>query len=342
MTASSSTRTTDSPHRLAHEELRSLCEAAVRGAGGSADMASALARATVDAEARGQTAVGAAHLPDYLDALRSGRLDGAAEPRVTGSRAAALTVDAANGTAQQAFESVIDDLVGRARDAGVAVLSIHRSFTAGELGYYARRLAAQGLIALTGSNSPALVSVHGAREAVTGTNPMAFALPHPDGPRMFDQAASATAWVNVRAAADRGEAIPDGWALDPQGEPTTDAAAGMLGALLPFGGAKAANIALMIELLAVLSGGEFSLDAAPFDAGEDPPSVGLFAVAIDPTAFDPGYADRAEEHLQRLTAEHGVDFGRRKTPPSHIDLSRDVYEALARSIPADTAQEGAS
>src|SRR5699024_8799644 len=221
MMAASSTRTTDSPHRLAHEELRSLCEAAVRGDGGSADMPSALARATVDAEARGKTAVGAAHLPDYLDALRSGRLDGAAEPRVTGSRAAALTVDAANGTAQQAFESVIDDLVGRARDAGVAVLSIHRSFTAGELGYYARRLAALGLVAMTRANSPARVSVHGAREAVAGTNPMAFALPHPDGPRMFDQAASATAWVNVRAAADRGEAIPDGWALDPQGEPTT-------------------------------------------------------------------------------------------------------------------------
>lgn len=342
MTSPVTASATEPFHRLTLEELETLCQAAVRSAGGSAATARALARATVAAEVRRNSAVGAAHLLDYLDALRHGRLAGDAEPRITAARAATLTVDAANGTAQQAFDTVAEDLVRRARDCGVAVLSIHRSFPAGELGYYAHRLAEEGLAALTGSNSPALVSVFGAREAVTGTNPMAFALPHPDGPRMFDQAASATAWVNIRTAAERGEPIPDGWALDPQGEPTTDAAAGMMGALLPFGGAKSANIALMVELLAAMSGGAFSLDAAPFDEGDEPPSVGLFAVAIDPTAFDPDYPARAEKHLQRLTAEHGVDFGRRKTPPTHIDLPLGVYDALARPTSADTAQEGTS
>ena len=145
------------------------------------------------------------------------RLDGGASPRVVTARAWMLVVDAAGGTAQAAFDSVCDDLVSRARGSGVAMLNIDRSFTAGEIGHCTTRLADQGLVALVGSNSPALVAALGAREAVTGTNPLSFALPHPDGPRMFDQAASATAWVNIRDAADRGEFIPTGWRSLPTG-----------------------------------------------------------------------------------------------------------------------------
>jgi (2R)-3-sulfolactate dehydrogenase (NADP+) len=316
---------------LALADLEQLCRDAVRAAGGSAQTAVSLASATVAAERRGRSEVGAAHLLDYLDAMAHGRLDGSASPRVVTARAGMLVVDAAGGTAQAAFDSVRDDLVSRARENGIAMLSIHRSFTAGEIGHYTTRLAEQGLVALMGSNSPALVAALGAREAVTGTNPLSFALPHPDGPRMFDQAASATAWVNIRDAADRGESIPAGWALTPDGEETTDAQAGMNGALLPFGGAKAGNIAFMVEMLAVLSGGAFSLDAPPFDAGEEQPGVGLFAIAIDPDAFDPAYAERVESHLRGIAREHGADFGRRKTPRTHVDLPVAVHDALTES-----------
>lgn len=321
-----------SSRRLTPEALEELCARAVRAAGGSEAASVSLARATIAAEQRGRTEVGAAHLLDYLDALCEGRLDGSAEPRVVSARAGTLTVDAAHGTAQAAFDLVCDDLVRRARDCGVAVLSIHRSFPAGEIGYYTTRIAEHGLVALAGSNSPALMSALGARDAVTGTNPMSFALPHLDGPRMFDQAASATAWVNIRDAAEAGERIPEDWALDAQGEPTTDPAVGMAGALLPFGGAKAGNIAFMVEMLAAMSGGAFSLDAPPFDSGHESPSVGLFAIAIDPTAFDPDYPSRAEAHLRDLTAQHGVDFGRRKAPRPEIDVPARVYEALTRSL----------
>src|SRR5699024_5037478 len=230
-----------------------------------------------------------------------------------------------------AFDSVLEDLADRTRKNGIAMLSVHRCFTAGELGHYSTQLAERGLLALVGSNSPALMAALGAREAVTGTNPMSFALPHPQGPRMFDQAASATAWVNIRRAADRGEAIPAGWALAPDGEPTTDAQAGMAGALRPFGGAKAGNIAFMVELLAALSGGAFSRDAPPFDTGGESPAVGLFAIAIDPTAFDPDHSRRTEEHLRTIAEEHGADFGRRKTAPTHIDLPASIHAALART-----------
>ncbi|RIJ71399.1 Ldh family oxidoreductase [Nakamurella silvestris] len=312
-----------SPHALA-----ALCESAVLRAGGSSDTAAALASATVAAEQRGRPEVGAGHLLDHLDALRNGRLNGTAHPRVLSRRACVVTVDADRGAAQLAFDRAFDTLVDSARTNGVAVLSVHNSFTAGELGHYTSRVAETGLISMACANSPALMAVYGAHEAITGTNPISFALPHPRGPRMFDQATSATAWVRVRDAAARGESIPEGWALDPDGNPTTDARTALTGALLPFGGVKGANIAMMVEMLAALAGGSFSLDAAPFDSGSRSPGLGLFVAAIDPTAFDVSYPERAEGHLARLASGYGADFGRRKTPIAEIGLSDETYQAL--------------
>lgn len=323
--------------RLTLVELTDLCREAVRAAGGSAEVAESLAAAVASAERRGKSAIGVAHLPDYLDGLRSGRIAPDARPRVTVSRRAVVAVDADGGTAQLAFDTAEDALVTAARDCGVAVLSVRDAFTAGELGDYATRLADHGLVAVTGANSPALMAVHGASQEVTGTNPIAFALPHPDGPRMFDQATSETAWVKIRDAADDGSSIPEGWALDPDGEPTTDARAALAGALLPFGGVKGGNIALMVEMLAAMSGGSFSLDAAPFDSGATSPSLGMFAIAIDPSAFTEDYPQRAEEHLHRLHEEHGVDFGRRKAEVTEVELPVALLDELAGAGSTDSA-----
>src|SRR5699024_2165814 len=116
--------------------------------------------------------------------------------------------------------------------------------------------------------------------------------------------------------------------------------AGLAGALLPFGGVEAGNIAFMVELLAAMSGGSFCLEAPPFDSGDEPPQVGLFAIAIDPTAFDSGFVHRAEAHLQRVAAEHGADFGRRKEPRAQIAVPAHVIDTLTRTTAADRPEEG--
>lgn len=314
--------------RFTPDQLRSLCEAAIGGCGGSPELARTLAAATVEAEVRGKCDVGAAHLLDFLDALSAGRLNGRAEPIVHQPRTAAITVDADDGTAHLAFARAQPQLVQAARDCGIGVASVTNSYPAGELAHYAIALAREGLIALVAANSPALMSLFGSSAPIAGTNPIAFAVPHPSGPRVFDQASSATAWVRVRDAARRGEPIPQGWALGPDGVPTTDARAALQGALLPFGGAKGANIAAMIEVLAAMSGGAFSLDAPPFDAGERPPRLGMCVIAIDPTAFSPDYEQRAEAHFSRLAAEHGADVGRRRPPRTTIDLPEDLHDRL--------------
>lgn len=319
---------TASDRLLERGELVDLCEKAVRGAGGSSETARALADAVVSAELRGKPSVGVSHLLDFVHAIPAGRLNGDPRPSVDRRRSAVVVADADRGAAHVAFARALPAAVEGARAAGVAVLSIRNCFPAGELSYYATAAARAGFVALAATSSPALLAAYGSRAPITGTNPLAFALPHPDGPRAFDQAASATAWVSVREAAERGDAIPDGWALGPDGEPTEDASAALAGALLPSGGVKGANIAVMVEMLAALSGGAFSVDAAPFDRGGTSPAVGLFLLLLDPTAFDPGFVDRAEAHHRRLATEHGADFGRRRTERTAVRLPAAVLDEL--------------
>jgi len=110
----------------------------------------------------------------------------------------------------------------------------------------------------------------------------------------------AGAYVTVRAAAARGQSLPPGTAIDADGDPTTDPVAALAGSLLPFGGYKGANIALLVELLSGLAGGEWGLDAPPFQSGGSSPSVGMTVIALDPSAFDEDYLQRSGDYLRRL------------------------------------------
>ena len=121
---------------------------------------------------------------------------------------------------------------------------------------------------------------------------------------VIDQASSATAFVNIRRAAAAGESIPAGWALGPDGEPTQDADAALQGTLLPFGSHRGGNIALLVEILATLSGASFSLDAAPFDSGTASPGIGVFLLGIDPARFD-GSIQRLSQLFERLHDDTG-------------------------------------
>lgn len=170
------------------------------------------------------------------------------------------------------------------------------------------RLAEQGLVAIAATNGPALLAGSGTTKPVFCTNPLAFAAPRAGSPPLLiDQASSATAFVNVRTAAEKGENLPDGWALGPDGLPTTDPVAAMHGALLAFGGTKGANVALMVEVLAAgLTGANWSLDAASISAGNESPGSGLFVVALTSAVFGGGFGERLEVQLRRLHEEYGL------------------------------------
>lgn len=293
---------------LDRSQLRAVCERACRGAGATPPQAELLAEATVEAELRGRRPVGVSHLLDYLGGFHDGRITTDVAPSVEQPTPVVVRVDCHGGLAQHGFDVAAEALVGAADTYGLAVLAVESCFTVGELDHYTRRLNAAGLIGLTCANSPALMSVAGARSPVLGTNPLSFGVPLPDGRRLtVDQASSATAWVSVRDAANRGAQIPLGWAVGPDGSPTTSADEGLAGALLPFGGYKGGNIALMVEVLATLAGGRFSSAAPPFNEGAHSPSVGMLVLALSPEVVGEGYPERLQAQLTAWHDDHGAD-----------------------------------
>src|SRR5271168_3077284 len=312
-----------------------LAERACGAAGASDDAARSLARATVSANAHGKGSSGFSHLIDYLTALRAGRIVGNAEPLVTSPAPAAIHCDARGGIAQLGFDRAFDDLRRRAESFGLALFSQHGSYTTGELGYYPRRLAEAGLVALAATSGPALMTVAGAKTPVYCTNPIAFAAPLDQGaPLLIDQASSATAFVELRRLAERGEALPPGWAVDAAGLPTTDPSAAMRGALLAFGGARGANIALMVEVLAAgLAGANWALDAPSFTSGDRSPGAGLTVIAIAPTLLAPDFPVRVMLHLDRL-AELGVHIPGRRHPVAEIELPDALMSEIERAAAA--------
>lgn len=321
-----------------HDALLALTLDACRAAGAHEDMAQSLAHASLSASRVGRHEVGLAHLVDHLESLRAGRIRGEARPLIDSPAPALIRVDAQGGIAQFGFDLAFDDLTRRAQEYGIALLAQRGCYPSGELGYYARRLAEAGLIALAAGNAHALMAVRAGFGKAFSTNPMAFAapLPAPRPPLLIDQASSATAFVNLSRAAAEGKPIPEGWALDSSGQPTTDPQAALLGALLPFGGYKGANLALMVEVLvAGLTGARWSMDTGDFQHGPTPPGSGMMVIAIAPRLCDPDFSARLAAQLDRLVLQ-GVHIPGSNAPagPAAADdpvaVAPEVLAALRR------------
>jgi (2R)-3-sulfolactate dehydrogenase (NADP+) len=318
--------------RFTLQAASDLAARAIRAAGASDEAALSLARATVSANAHGKGSSGFSHLMDYLSALRAGRIVGDAEPVVTSPAPAVIHCDAKGGIAQTGFDLAFDSLSERARTFGLALFAQNGSYTTGELGYYPRRLADSGLVAFAATSGPALMTVAGAKTPVYCTNPIAFAAPLDEGPPLLiDQASSATAFVQLRHYAERGETLPPGWAVDGDGEPTTDPQAALRGALLAFGGARGANIALMVEVMAAgLTGANWALDAPSFISGDRSPGAGLLVIAITPALLAPDLPQRLRLQLDRLT-ELGVHIPGRRATATEIELPDALVAEIERA-----------
>lgn len=272
-----------------------LAARALERANTSSANARHVARALVRAEADGLKGHGLSRVPSYAAQARVGKVDGHAEPSATQPRPAVLAVDAAHGFAYPAITVAMEQLPAMARSSGLAAASVRRSHHCGAAGLFVEHLAARGFLALLFANTPAAIAPWGGRTALFGTNPIAFACPLPGRePIVVDLSLSKVARGTIVAAKRRGEAIPEGWAVDASGDPTTDPDAALAGTMLPLGDAKGTALALMVELLAAgLTGATFAADASSFlDDEGGPPGTGQLILAFDPGAFGSGAADR--------------------------------------------------
>ena len=297
--------------RLPLDEARSLAAAALERAGAHPRMAAATAAALVAAEAEGQSGHGLSRIAQYAAFLRNGRADGSAEPAIVAQRGGAVLVDARHGLAYPALTLAMEEVAARAASHGIAFAGITNSHHSGAMGLPVAALARRGLVALAFTNSPAAMPVPGGRRALMGTNPVAAAFPRRGAdPLVIDMALSEVARGKIMVAAKEGRPIPEGWALDAEGKPTTDARAALSGAMLAMGGTKGALLALVVELLCVaLTGAAFGFEADSFFEEEgNRPRLGQAILAVDPGALagQGVYLDRIEALLAAMQADPDV------------------------------------
>jgi (2R)-3-sulfolactate dehydrogenase (NADP+) len=275
----------------------------------SADNAKSVARALVAAEADGLSGHGLSRVLTYAAQAKVKKVDGMAAPSVTWPRPGLIAIDANFGFAFPALELAEARLREAAPKQGVAAAAIRHSSHAGAASHPVERLAGSGLVALMFVNTPGAMAPWGGSKAVFGTNPMAFACPLPGrAPLVIDLSLSKVARGNVMAAKQRDEKIPEGWALDEAGKPTTDPDAALRGTMVPMGNAKGTALALMVELLAAgLTGSNFAAEASSyFDAEGTPSGTGQLVITFDPAAFDGHALPRFATLAESIEAQPGA------------------------------------
>ncbi len=293
---------------LSVAEIRRLAASALRRHGASDMQAEALAAGIAAAERDGIKSHGLMYLPVYCEHLTCGKVLGGAEPKLEQTAPSALVADARSGFAHAAIDRGLPALIALARENGVASLAIRNSYNCGVLGYHTERIAEAGLVGLGFTNAPASIAPWGARKPTLGTNPWSLAVPGGAGGARFviDQSASVVAKSEVMKRARAGEPIPEGWAFDAEGRPTTDPSAALKGTMAPAGGYKGVGAALLVEVFAAcLSGATPGVAASPFSGtAGGPPRTGQFFLALAPEASSGGaFADRLEIVAAALGAE---------------------------------------
>ena len=327
-------------------EMEGLARRALCKAGASAENAAPLAQAIAAAEAEGVASHGLAYLPTYCAHLQCGKVDGKAVPVVERTRAGAVCVDAKFGFAHPAVAAGSEMLFVAAKECGTAGLAIRNSYNCGVLGFHTGNIAARNFLALGFTNAPASIAPSGGKRAVLGTNPFSLAVPDGDGGAaiLIDQSASVVAKSEVMKRAREGLELPSGWALDCDGNPTTDAAAALRGGTMaPSGGYKGAGIALLTEVLAAaMTGANLGVQASPFSGTEGgPPGTGQFFLALDPDAFGGGLRGKVGELLGAFAEEGARVPGagraamRERSAKEGVEVAAGVL-AKARELAGET------
>lgn len=297
----------------------------------------ALVRTVVTAERDGSHSHGLFRVPGYVASLRSGKVNGAAQPVVQNKTAAIVTVHGNNGFAPLAIERGIPVLAQAAQQLGIAVMGITHSHHFAALWPEVEALAERGLIGMACVSYKPVVAPAGGSKPLFGTNPMSFAWPRPGrSPMVFDMATSAMALGEIQIAARDGKSVPPGTGLNAAGEATTDPNEIVKGVILPFGGYKGSAIAMMVELLAAGATGErFSFEAAEADKPDGgPPQGGEFVLAISPELLaGPGWEEHCEQFFDRFDQIEGARLpGARRHNNRLSDQPREINAALVEKI----------
>ncbi len=324
--------------RFTIEDLSELALRALQASDVSEDNARTVAEALVAAEADGLASHGISRIPFYAEQAKSGKVDGHAVPSVDLPAKAAVLVDARNGFAFPAMRAGLAKAVEITREVGVTATVVKHSHHAGALSHPVEGAAEAGLVALAFSNTPSGIAPWGGSKGTFGTNPIAFACPRRSlPPLVVDLSLSKVARGKIMLASKEGKPVPKGWALDKEGNPTTDPKAALEGTMLPIGDAKGAALALMVEILAAgLARANFAFQASSFfDAEGPPPGIGQSFILINPFVFaGEGFADHVELLLTEIVSQGGA-----RLPGARRIALRERARDSGVEIPGDLASD---
>lgn len=334
--------------RISAEKLHSFCMEALRTAGVSEAHALITSDVLVTTDTWGVFTHGTKLLQGYIKRILAGGLRTDTEPRVVAGGPAWSIVDGGSCLGHVTSKFAMEDAIARAKQTGIAYVGVKNSCHFGAAGYYAWLAANEGLIGISMANDIPSVAATGSRKSVTGSNPIAYAVPNGKrDPLLLDMAISTVAGGKVYAAYQRGEPIPGNWLIDAEGHPTTDSSLyPMTGSLLPMGDYKGYGIALLIETLSgLLTGASITWQVGSWSWGDasQPTDHGAAFLAIDiatmmaPDQFESRIAHLVDEIHHAPTAD-GVDrillpgereFNhRRKALAEGIELPSDVVGKL--------------
>jgi len=269
-------------------DVHALCTEAFTACKVTSAQAGPTIDALILAEAQGLASHGISRVPMYLAHVTHGRVNPNAVPVIQQQSASAALINADNGFAFPACNQAIKLAIQKASETGIAVGAVTNSHHFGVAGNHLRAIADAGLVGWAMGNSPAAMPAWGGKRAIFGTNPIAAIFPRTNAdPILVDLSLSEVARGKIMVAAKNGTPIPQGWALDAQGNPTTDAKAALAGMMLPMGGVKGAMLAMVVEIMVTaLTGAHFGAEADSFfiDAGNQP-RLGQLFLAINPDAL---------------------------------------------------------
>jgi (2R)-3-sulfolactate dehydrogenase (NADP+) len=294
------------------QDLFRLAKQALVNAGAHEAMAETTARHLVRAEEQGLPTHGMSRVPFYCSMLRNGRADGKAKPSMAAEKAAVCLIDNADALPYESAAWAIEEAIQRARRNGIGFAGIRNSAHVGVLGIHLLKVAEAGMVGVAFTNSPAAIPAWGGRKALFGTDPVAFAFPRKGAePIVVDLALTTVTRGKIMVAMQKGEKIPEGWALDRHGKPTTDPKEAIeQGSLFPIGGTKGAMLALAFELVcAALTGAAIGPEADSFFSEQgNKPRIGQAFLAIDPGALAgmEKYFERVEAVVRAMLADEGV------------------------------------
>lgn len=292
-------------HHISNADLRDLAIRALTSASASPADAEAIADVLVAADLYGIHTHGVQRIPQYIDRVRVGGVNIRPEVRVDRVAPAVSMVDGDNGIGPLVGSRSLDAALAGARETGIGASFVRNSNHFGPVMPYLHRAAREGFAAIIASNATTTIAPWGGKETKIGNNPLGWGMPCPSGdPILFDVALSVVARAKIRAAATTGARIPDTWATDTNGRPTTDPTAALNGFLQPIAGHKGYGLSVMVDLFAgVLSGASYLDRISSWSLNpEHPQDLGHFFIVVDTTVLGSpdDLADRIEDFRARL------------------------------------------